>query len=86
MHHLNFHLILLLILAFIAINNDDFAMDVTIQTGLSAGIYCDVNSGDKVNNACTGKSITVNNDGTARIQITYYSEDPIIAIHIESKL
>jgi alpha-amylase len=76
----------LLIQAFIAINNDDFAMDATLQTGLSAGTYCDVNSGDKVNNACTGKSVTVNGDGTARIQITYYLEDPVIAIHIDSKL
>jgi alpha-amylase len=76
----------MLIQAFIAINNDDFAMDATLQTGLSAGTYCDVNSGDKVNNACTGKSVTVNGDGTARIQITYYLEDPVIAIHIDSKL
>jgi alpha-amylase len=78
--------ILFLPLAFIAINNDDFAMDATIQTGLSAGTYCDINSGDKVNNVCSGKSVTVNSDGTARIQITYFLEDPVIAIHVDSKL
>ena len=61
-------------------------MDATIQTGLPSGTYCDVNSGDKVNNACTGKSITVNSDGTARIQIGYYLEDPVIAFHLDSKL
>ena len=74
------------VLAFIAINNDDFGMDVTIQTGLPSGTYCDVNSGYKQNNSCTGRTVTVNGDGTARIQITYYNEDPVIAIHINSKL
>jgi len=72
--------------AFIAINNDAFAMDATLKTGLPSGTYCDVNSGDKVNGACTGRTVTVNGDGTARINIKFYEEDPIIAIHIESKL
>jgi alpha-amylase len=61
-------------------------MDATIQTGLSAGTYCDIISGEIVNNACTGKSVTVNSDGSARIQISYFFEDPVIAIYIDSKL
>lgn len=75
-----------IIKAFIAINNDNFGMDVTLQTGLPSGTYCDVNSGNKVNGACTGRTVNVNGDGTARINIPYYQEDPVIAIHIESKL
>jgi alpha-amylase len=72
--------------AFIAINNEDFGMDVTLQTGMAGGRYCDIISGNKINNSCTGKTITVNSDGTLRVQIKYFEEDPIIAIHANSKL
>lgn len=72
--------------AFIAINNEDYAMDVTLQTGLPGGQYCDIISGNKVNNSCTGKVVTVNSDGTMRVYIKFFEEDPVIAIHAESKL
>jgi alpha-amylase len=72
--------------AFLAINNEAFGMDVTLQTGLPGGQYCDIISGNKVNNSCTGKTITVNSDGTARINIGYYVEDPVVAIHTGVKL
>ena len=72
--------------AFIAINNENFGMDVTLQTGLPSGNYCDIISGNKINNSCTGKTFNVNQDGTLRVLIKYYEEDPIIAIHLESKL
>ena len=72
--------------AFLAINNDNYAMDVTLQTGMPGGAYCDLISGNKINGSCTGKTITVNSDGTLRVYIKYYDEDPVIAIHAESKL
>jgi alpha-amylase len=72
--------------AFLAINNENFAMDVTLQTGLPAGTYCDVNSGNKVNGQCSGRSVVVGGDGRARINIPYYEEDPVIAIHVDSRL
>ena len=34
--------------AFIAINNDGYYMDETLQTGLPSGSYCDIISGNKV--------------------------------------
>ena len=71
---------------FLAINNDDYAMDVNLQTGLSGGSYCDIISGNKVGNSCSGKTINVNSDGTAKIYIKYYDEDPVVAFHAESKL
>jgi len=70
---------------FIVINNDNFAMDVTLQTGLSAGQYCDIISGNKVGSSCTGKTVTVSSDGTARLNIQNNQENPMIAIHIDSK-
>lgn len=71
--------------AFIAINNDAFSMDGTRQTGLPAGTYCDIISGNKVNGQCTGKSIQVNGDGTANLSIKN-DDDPVVAFHIESKV
>ena len=71
--------------AFIAINNDGYSMDGTRQTGLPAGKYCDIISGNKVNGQCTGKTIEVFNGGTANLSIKN-DEDPVVAIHIESKL
>ena len=57
-----------------------------LQTSMAAGQYCDIISGNKVNGSCTGKVIIVNDDGTTKVNIPYYSEDPVIAIHTDSKL
>jgi len=71
---------------FLIINNEGFNMDVTLQTGLSAGNYCDVISGNKVNGSCSGKTINVGGDGRARFAIGGSDEDPMVAIHADSKL
>jgi alpha-amylase len=71
---------------FIAINNEDFGMDVTLQTGLPAGQYCDIISGNKVASSCTGKVVTVSADGSARINISNTEQNPMIAIFANSKL
>ncbi|XP_039449670.1 alpha-amylase A-like [Culex pipiens pallens] len=72
---------------FVAFNNEpqqDF-LEV-LQTGLPAGVYCDVISGNKVGNACTGKSIQVLPDGRASISIARDATDGVIAIHLQSRL
>ncbi|CAL8072299.1 unnamed protein product [Orchesella dallaii] len=71
---------------FIAINNDDHSLQATLQTGLSPGLYCDVISGDKYGDSCSGKTITVNADGTVNLNIQVDEEDSMIAIHVEQKL
>ncbi|XP_038167222.1 pancreatic alpha-amylase-like isoform X3 [Arvicola amphibius] len=71
---------------FIVFNNDDWALLTTLQTGLPAGTYCDVISGDKIDGNCTGIKVYVENDGTAQFSISNCAEDPFIAIHVESKL
>ncbi|KFO26902.1 Pancreatic alpha-amylase [Fukomys damarensis] len=71
---------------FIVFNNDDWALSSTLQTGLPAGTYCDVISGDKVDGNCTGIKVQVAADGTAHFSISNSAEDPFIAIHAESKL
>jgi hypothetical protein len=52
------------------------------QTCLSAGTYCDVISGSKLNGACTGKTVTVGSGGTANIVIMHNEEDGVLAIHV----
>ncbi|KAM6167492.1 pancreatic alpha-amylase isoform 2-T2 [Erethizon dorsatum] len=71
---------------FIVFNNDDWSLSSTLQTGLPAGTYCDVISGDKVDGNCTGIKIQVSSDGNAHFSISNSAEDPFIAIHAESKL
>ncbi|NWR28278.1 AMYP amylase, partial [Tachuris rubrigastra] len=71
---------------FIIFNNDDWNMSVYLQTGLPAGTYCDVISGQKENNKCTGKQVYVSGDGMANFQINTDAEDPFIAIHVDAKL
>ncbi|MEJ1278042.1 hypothetical protein NN561_008961 [Cricetulus griseus] len=71
---------------FIVFNNDDWSLSTTLQTGLPAGTYCDVISGDKVDGNCTGIKVNVGNDGNAHFSISNSAEDPFIAIHAESKL
>ncbi|XP_059710394.1 pancreatic alpha-amylase-like [Haemorhous mexicanus] len=71
---------------FIIFNNDDWNMNVNVQTGLPGGTYCDVISGQKENNSCTGKQVFVSGDGMANFQINTDVEDPFIAIHVDAKL
>lgn len=71
---------------FIIFNNDDWPLSSYLQTGLPAGTYCDVISGDKIGDKCTGIKIYVSADGKAHFSIRNDAEDPFIAIHVESKL
>lgn len=61
-------------------------MNVDLQTGLPAGTYCDVISGQKEDNKCTGKVVYVSADGKANFQISNSDEDPFVAIHVDAKL
>ncbi|XP_054870282.1 alpha-amylase-like isoform X2 [Amphiprion ocellaris] len=71
---------------FIIFNNDDWDLDVTLSTGMPGGTYCDIISGQKEGNRCTGKQIQVGGDGRAHFRISNRDEDPFVAIHAESKL
>lgn len=50
------------------------------------GTYCDVISGQKEEDKCTGRQIQVGGDGHAHFSISNRDEDPFVAIHAESKL
>nr|KAG5697641.1 hypothetical protein BaRGS_011190 [Batillaria attramentaria] len=54
---------------FIAFNLESFDFKATLQTGLPAGWYCDVISGHLDNDKCTGATVIVREDGTAKVSI-----------------
>ncbi|RME09795.1 MAG: ATPase [Ardenticatenia bacterium] len=71
-------------LGFVVINRDTSKwLSQTLQTGMPAGTYCDVISGERNGNSCTGNTITVNADGTASFSVPPMSA---VAIHANSKV
>jgi alpha-amylase len=72
---------------FIAFNGQhNVDMKVWLTTGLPEGVYCDVISGSKIDNECTGKSVQVFADSRAEIIIYSNEDDGILAIHTGAKL
>jgi alpha-amylase len=56
---------------FVAINREDGQLSQTLQTGLPAGVYCDVINGDfdPAAGTCSGPTVTVDASGNANISI-----------------
>ena len=71
--------------AFIVINNDGYGLSQSLQTGLPAGSYCDIISGNLENGNCSGKTVTVLPDGKTNFVISNNDADPLMAIHIGAK-
>jgi alpha-amylase len=71
---------------FVVFNAENWDLNQTIRTGLPSGTYCDVISGEKSGNGCTGKKIVVDGSGNAQFSIPGGSGDGVIAIHVEAKL
>lgn len=71
---------------FLAINNENFALNQRLQTSLPEGTYCDVISGNQNGGKCTGRSVQVDSSGHAQISVDNTWEDPMIAIHVDAKL
>lgn len=68
--------------AFIAINNQAETLNHSLNTGLPAGRYCDIISGQAVNGQCTGVTVVVEANGHAQIVISGHQEDGTVAIHV----
>ena len=70
---------------FVVINKDGWALNTTLQTGLAAGVYCNVIDGELTagGTSCTGSSITVNSNGTATFSIASWNA---VAIHVGDKI
>lgn len=72
-------------LGFVAINREGFGMDQWLQTGMPAGTYCQVLSGDfdLTTKACTGQTVTVYADGKTHVVLPAMTA---FAIHAGAKL
>jgi len=66
--------------AFIAINNDLHDLNMRLFVGVPAGTYCDIISGQRVGDKCSGQTITVGEDKGAQIYIPRYAADGVVAI------
>jgi alpha-amylase len=53
----------------IAINNGGAAKTITVQTGLAAGVYCDIIHGTASGGSCSGPTVTVSAGGTATVTV-----------------
>ncbi|XP_061398681.1 alpha-amylase 2-like [Musca vetustissima] len=70
---------------FVAFNMDkDKELKANLQTGLPKGVYCDIISGRKSCNSCTGLKVTVGADGKADISLA--KGPKVLAIYNQSKL
>jgi alpha-amylase len=60
---------------FVVINREDGALSRTFQTGMPAGVYCDVIAGDfdATTGACSGPTVTVGPDGQATISVSGFN-------------
>ncbi|KAM7344129.1 uncharacterized protein ACRADG_010965 [Cochliomyia hominivorax] len=72
-------------LGFVVFNMEkDKELKATIQTGLRPGVYCDILTGSKQNNNCSGDKIVVAADGKTNVNL---SRGPkALAVHEGSKL
>ena len=70
-------------LGFVVINNEGFAIDETLYTGMAPGTYCNVIAGDFSNGTCSGPSISVDAARRARFQVP---PQTAAAIHVGAKL
>lgn len=74
--------------AFIAINlqKNQQNLQQKLQTGLPAGTYCDIISGNLIDNKCTGKSIHVDKNGQADVYVGHDEFDAFVAYHIGARI
>jgi alpha-amylase len=71
---------------FVVINREGGTLSRTFQTGLPAGQYCNIISGDHspaLGGTCTGTVVTVDASGNAAITVAAYSA---AAIHVNAKV
>ncbi|XP_044760754.1 alpha-amylase-like [Coccinella septempunctata] len=70
---------------FAAFNNEG-DIDRKLHVCLPKGEYCDVISGSLVDGKCTGKVLSVDENGEAHVSLKENEEDGVLAIHLKSKI
>ena len=54
---------------FVIVNRGSSTLSRTFQTGLAAGVYCDVIAGDFAGGACSGRTLTVGSTGQVAVSV-----------------
>ncbi|XP_026735020.1 alpha-amylase 2-like isoform X2 [Trichoplusia ni] len=67
---------------FIVFNTEGKKLDRIFQTGLPSGKYCDIISGQRQGQICSGTTINVSNTGLASIKLSGIGDELHLAIHI----
>lgn len=71
---------------FVAFATHNEGFDETLQTGLPAGVYCDLATGGKVGSSCAGLSLTVGGDGKGHVYWPGNNSEGFAAFHVNEKL
>lgn len=72
---------------FLALNGQyRVVLSQRLQTGLAAGVYCDLATGSKEGTRCTGTSVTVDLDGFAQIYLDSEAAEGYIALSVDARL
>lgn len=71
---------------FMAINNEERDLNVTLNTGLTGGSYCDLMTGDLQDNKCTGGVVVVDSKGLANLFIGKDASEGVVAICVEERV
>ena len=66
---------------FIVFNMENYDLNESLDTGMAAGTYCDIISGDVEDNGCIEDTVTVDSTGDAHIFISGQGSDSVIAFH-----
>ncbi|WP_305785759.1 carbohydrate-binding module family 20 domain-containing protein [Symbioplanes lichenis] len=69
--------------AYVAFNRSGTALTRTFATGLPAGTYCDVMSGDVTSGTCTGTTVSVDGSGNAA---TTVPANGVVALHVNARV
>ncbi|GAB5519573.1 MAG: carbohydrate-binding module family 20 domain-containing protein [Rhodothermales bacterium] len=68
---------------FVALNRSDATMTQMLPTTLPAGTYCDVTQGGLIEGACGGRSVTINAEGEAAIDLEPMT---MLGLHVDARL
>lgn len=68
------------------LNIGENGLSEKLQTGMPVGDYCDMATGEKIGNKCSGKTVTVGFDGFAQFDLQHNSQEMFMAIHVDAKL
>lgn len=67
---------------FVVVNGNAAALEETLTTSLPAGTYCDVVTGALQEGTCTGREVTVADDGTMDVRL---DGDTALAVHVGAR-